>query len=93
MFLSNPTSKYSLCACVLNSDCVCVGASDLRAELACEHGKKSECQQLGWDGGPEGSRAWLPATGETSVSEINCQALEWDQGPEGLCVHCANNWS
>ena len=42
--LSNPTSKYNFYGCTLSSDCVRVGASDLRAGLACQHGKRSECQ-------------------------------------------------
>lgn len=54
MFLSNPASKYNLCAYTLSSDCVCVGASDLRAGLACEHDKRSECQQLDGDHKPQG---------------------------------------
>ena len=60
MFLSNPTSKYSLCGCALSSDCVCVGASDLQGGLVCEHGKRSECQQLEEEHksqGPEGPSA------------------------------------
>lgn len=55
--LSNPTSKYSLRGYTLSSHSVWMGVIGLIAGLACEHDKRSKCQQLEEDHksqGPEG---------------------------------------